>query len=54
MPKKLIYYAFCLMSEKSIKAVIRHLLADTPAENISSGLEDLGFSIMSIRQMTVP
>jgi hypothetical protein len=39
-------------SEKAIKAVIRHLPPDTPAEHISNGLEDLGFNVINVRQMT--
>jgi hypothetical protein len=35
-----------------IKAVIRHLPPDVPAEDISNGLEDLGFNVINMRQMT--
>jgi hypothetical protein len=46
------YYTFNRKSEKLIKAVIRQLPGDTPAEDISNGLQDLGFSILSVKQMT--
>jgi hypothetical protein len=36
-------------SEKPIKAVIRHLPPDTPAEDISNSLENLGFNVISMR-----
>jgi hypothetical protein len=39
-------------SEKPIKAVFRHLPGDTPAEDISNELVALGFSVISVRQMT--
>jgi hypothetical protein len=35
-----------------IKAIIRHLLSNAPAEDISKGLEELGFGAVSIKQMT--
>jgi hypothetical protein len=37
---------------KPIKAVIRHLLSVTPAEEIYEALTDLGFDVMSVKQMT--
>jgi hypothetical protein len=46
------YFTFFPKSEKPIKAVIRHLLADTPAEDISNALVDLGFDIINVKQMT--
>jgi hypothetical protein len=46
------YFTFHPKSEKPIKAVIRQLPGDTPAEDISNGLQDLGFSILSVKQMT--
>jgi hypothetical protein len=39
-------------SEKPIKAMIRHLPLNTPAEDISDGLVNLGFEVVSIKQMT--
>jgi hypothetical protein len=50
--KSLNYYTFYSKSEKPIKAVIRHLPTDTPAEYISNGLIDLGFDVVSVKQMT--
>jgi hypothetical protein len=49
---KLSYYTFFAKSEKPIKAVIRHLLLHTPAEDISDELVSLGFDVVSVRQMT--
>jgi hypothetical protein len=46
------YYTFYPNSEKPIMAVIRQLPGDNPAEDISNGLQDLGFSILSVKQMT--
>jgi hypothetical protein len=46
------YFTFSPNSEKPIKAVIHHLPSDTPAEDISNGLEDLGFNVINVRQMT--
>jgi hypothetical protein len=39
-------------SQKPIKAVVRHLPSNTPAEDISDGLVTLGFDVVSVRQMT--
>jgi hypothetical protein len=36
----------------SIKAVIRHIPPDTPAEDISNNLENLVFNVINVRQMT--
>jgi hypothetical protein len=45
------YFTFS-NSEKPIKAVICHLPPDTPAEDISNSLEDLGFSVINVKQLT--
>jgi hypothetical protein len=50
--KILSYFTFYHKSEKPIKAVIRHLPLNTPAQDISDGLTDLGFDIISVKQMT--
>jgi hypothetical protein len=50
--KHLSYFTFFPKSEKPMKAVIRHLLIDTPAEDIANALVDLGFDIINIKQMT--
>jgi hypothetical protein len=39
-------------SKEPIKAVIRHLPPDTPAEYISNNPEDLGFYVINARQLT--
>jgi hypothetical protein len=46
------YFTFSTNSEKPIKAVIRHLPPDTPAEDISNSLEGLAFNIINVRQLT--
>jgi hypothetical protein len=46
------YFTFFPKSEKPIKAVLRHLPANTPAQNISEGLVYLGFDITSVKQMS--
>jgi hypothetical protein len=45
------YFTFSPNSEKPIEAVICHLLPDTSAEVISNNPEDLGFKVISGRQM---
>jgi hypothetical protein len=46
------HFTFSPNSEKPIKAVIRHLPPDTPAEVVSNSLEDLGFDHINVRQFT--
>jgi hypothetical protein len=46
------YFTFSPKSDKPIKAVIRHLPLNTLAEEISDGLVDLGFDVVSVKQMT--
>jgi hypothetical protein len=46
------YYSFFPKSQKPIKAVIRHLPPNTPAKDISEELENLGFEVISVKQMT--
>jgi hypothetical protein len=50
--KSLSYYTFYPKVEKPIKAVICHLPIKTPAEDIADGLLDLGFDVISVRQMS--
>jgi hypothetical protein len=50
--KNLSYYTFYPKSEKPIKAVIHHLPVNTPAKDISEGLVDLGFNVISVKQMS--
>jgi hypothetical protein len=45
------FFTFFPKSEKPIKAVTRHLL-NTPAQDISNGLVDLGFDVISVKQMS--
>jgi hypothetical protein len=46
------YFTFSPNSEKPMKAVIYHLSPGIPAEDISNSLEDLGYNIINVRQMT--
>jgi hypothetical protein len=46
------YFTICPNSKKPIKAVIHHLPTDTPVEDIFNRLQDLGFNVISVRQMT--
>jgi hypothetical protein len=46
------HFTFSPNYEKPIKAVIRHLPPDTPAEDISNSVEELGFNVINVRQMT--
>jgi hypothetical protein len=48
----LFYFTYFPKSEKPIKAVIRHLPSNTPAQDICDGLTDLGFDIISVKQMS--
>jgi hypothetical protein len=50
--KNLQYFTFSPNSEKSIKTVIHHLPRDTPVKDISNSLEDLGFNVINLRQLT--
>jgi hypothetical protein len=43
------YFTINSKSQKPIKAVIRHLPFSTPAKDISDGLVDLGFDIISFK-----
>lgn len=49
---KLSYFTFHPKGNKPIKFLIRHLPTDTPAEGICNGLQDLGFNVLSVKQMT--
>jgi hypothetical protein len=49
---KLPYFTFFPKSQKPIKAVIRHLPHNTPAEDISDGLVNICFNVISVKQMT--
>jgi predicted Zn-ribbon and HTH transcriptional regulator len=48
----LFYFTFLPKSEKPIKVVVRHLPPNTPAQDISDGLVDLGFDIINVKQMS--
>jgi hypothetical protein len=49
--RNLHYFTFSINSENATKAVISHLPPDKLAEDISYGLEDLGFSVIDARKM---
>jgi hypothetical protein len=46
------YFTFYPKFQKTIRAVIRHLPSNTPAEDISDGLVDLGYDVISVKQMS--
>jgi hypothetical protein len=50
--RKVPYYTIISKSLNPMKAVIRQLPEDTPAEDISNELVALGYSVISVRQMT--
>jgi hypothetical protein len=50
--KNLHYFTFSPTSEQPITAVIFHLPPNTPVEDITNSLEDLGFNVINVRQMT--
>jgi hypothetical protein len=50
--RQLSYFSFFPKSEKPIKVVIRHLPINTPAEDISDGLVNLGFDVIRVNKMT--
>jgi len=49
---KLHCFTFHPKLHETVKASIRHLAGDTPAEDISNELVALGFSVINICQMT--
>jgi hypothetical protein len=50
--KSFSYHTIYHKAEKSIKAVIRHLPINTHEEDMADGLVDLGFDVISVRQMS--
>jgi hypothetical protein len=46
------YFTFYPKSQKPVKVVIRQLPVSTPAEDISEGLVDLGFDVISVKQIS--
>jgi hypothetical protein len=50
--QSLSYFTFYPKSEKLFKAVIRHLPLNTPAEDIAEGLGEIGFDVISVKQMS--
>jgi hypothetical protein len=52
LSKKLSFYTYIPKSQKPIKAVIRHLPPNTPAEEICEALVELSFDTISVRQRT--
>jgi hypothetical protein len=47
-----LFYFFFPKSQKPIKGVIGHLPPDTPAADICDGLANLGFDVLSVKQVT--
>jgi hypothetical protein len=50
--KNIHYFASSPNSEIATMPVIHHIPSDTPAEDISNCLEDLGLNIINVRQLT--
>jgi hypothetical protein len=50
-PRKISYYTFHPKSLKAVKAVIRQLPGDTPAEDVSNEIVALGYSVITVWQM---
>jgi hypothetical protein len=48
----LTYFTFFPKSDKPVKAVLRHLPSNTPAQDISDGLVYLGSDDVSVRQIS--
>jgi hypothetical protein len=46
------YFAFYPTSQKPIKAVTRHLPVSTTVEDNSDGLVNLGFEVISVKQIS--
>jgi hypothetical protein len=46
------YFTFYLKSQKPINPVIRHLTLSTPTEDISDGLVNFGFDVISGKEMS--
>jgi hypothetical protein len=46
------YSTFFPKSERPVTAVLRHLPSNTPAKDISDGLVDLDFDVVSVKQMS--
>jgi hypothetical protein len=42
-------FTFFPKSKKPVKAVLRHLPSNTPEQDISDGLVDLGFDVVSVK-----
>jgi hypothetical protein len=47
---KLAYITFYPVSKKAMKALIRHLPQNSPPEDVSDGLVDLGLDIITVKQ----
>jgi hypothetical protein len=50
--KNLHFFTFYTKSDKSVKAVIRHLSGNTSAEAINVVLQEIGYYVISVKQMT--
>jgi hypothetical protein len=46
------YFTFYPKSQKLIEAMIWHLAISAPAEDVSDGLENLSFDVISVKQMS--
>jgi hypothetical protein len=50
--KGLPFFAFYTKGDKPVKAVIRHLSNNTSSEDITVDLQELGYEVYSVKQMT--
>jgi hypothetical protein len=48
----LAYFTFFPKLAKPVKAVLRHLPSNTPEQDISDGLVDLGIDVIGVKQMS--
>jgi hypothetical protein len=46
------YFTFYIKSDKPIKAVVIHLPTNTSSEDITVALQELGYEVISVKQMT--
>jgi hypothetical protein len=51
--KGLPFFTFYTRGEKPVKALIRHLPINTSSEDITVALQELGYEVISVKQMTV-
>jgi hypothetical protein len=50
--KDLPFFTFYIKGDKPVNAVIRHLPNNTSSEDITVALQELGYEVISVKQMT--